>query len=661
MISLSKNYRLILRNGLFLLLIMTLMRISFFLFFKDASHESVADAFFLGLRYDLKMLCIPILGIWLLSSLPFLSPFKHPTAAKFWNTLWWIMSFLILCFYTADFGHYAYLQQRLNANILSYAGDAAISSKMLWQSYPVIRWLLIAIAFLWFTRWVIRKNFFIVNQQPIAVRKKGMKIAQPIIFFLLLAVAIFGRVGQYPLRWSDAFDLGSEYKSNLALNPFQSFFSTLQFRRTGYDLNKVKAHYAELAQYYGIENPDPNTLNFERSYQPRKDFVFQQPNIVLVICESFSAYKSSMYGNPLNTTPFFNSICNNGIFFDRCFTPCYGTARGVWATLTGIPDVTIGATTNTRNPAIVSQHTILNDFKGYEKYYFIGGSASWANIRGLLKNNIDSLHLFEQGDYKAPKIDVWGVSDKNVFLEANQNLAKANKPFFAVIQTSDNHRPYTIPDEDKAAFKVLNVPQDTLLKYGFTTLDEFNAFRYTDFCYQKFIEAAQKEAYFNNTIFVFVGDHGIRGNAGDMLPKVWTEEGLTCQHVPLLFYSPKLLQPKRYSYLVSQLDILPTLAGLSGIPYTNMALGTDILNPAMLAKDSGRSKHLLIFDDNKQLAGTGFSPVFYEKNINNKTGDLYSLVDNSKPQNDSMRNALQSFTEGWLEFARYIPYKNKKK
>ncbi len=85
-----------------------------------------------------------------------------------------------------------------------------------------------------------------------------------------------------------------------------------------------------------------------------------------------------------------------GIFFDQCFTPSYGTARGVWAVLTGIPDVGQANSTTSRNPAAVNQHTIINDFAGYEKFYFIGGSASWANIRGLLTDNIQGLHLYEQ-------------------------------------------------------------------------------------------------------------------------------------------------------------------------------------------------------------------------------------------------------------------------
>src|SRR5206468_9758350 len=113
-------------------------------------------------------------------------------------------------------------------------------------------------------------------------------------------------------------------------------------------------------------------------------------------------------------------------------------------------------------------------------FYFLGGNANWANIRGLLKNNIYGLKLYEQDDYQEKQIDVWGVSDKNLFIEANRILSKEQKPFFAIIQTADNHRPYTIPKEDLGEFKKMELPVDTLKKYGFFSNDEFNAFRYTD-------------------------------------------------------------------------------------------------------------------------------------------------------------------------------------
>jgi phosphoglycerol transferase MdoB-like AlkP superfamily enzyme len=195
--------------------------------------------------------------------------------------------------------------------------------------------------------------------------------------------------------------------------------------------------------------------------------------------------------------------------------------------------------TSSRNPAAVDQHSIINDFQGYDKYYFLGGSTSWANIRGLLTDNIGGLRLYEQENYSSPKVDVWGISDKNLFLEANKVLKNDAQPFFAVIQTADNHRPYTIPEEDRQTFRGVTAPMDSLRRYGFSSNEEMNAFRYTDFGYRTFIEAASKEAYFRNTIFLFVGDHGIPGDAGPLFPRAWTDQRLTAEHVPLLIWAPE--------------------------------------------------------------------------------------------------------------------------
>lgn len=271
--------------------------------------------------------------------------------------------------------------------------------------------------------------------------------------------------------------------------------------------------------------------NYTRIVQPGSRALESQPNIVLVICESFSMYKSSMSGNPLNPTPFFNELCKEGIFFNRCFTPTFGTARGVFATITGIPDVQLSKFA-TRNEESVNQRTIINNFDSYKKFYFIGGRSQFNNFSGLIRN-IDDIKIYEEGSYNAPIVNVWGISDKNLFLQANEVMAKQQAPFFSIIQTADNHRPYKIPVED-SGFIQKNISGDTLSKYGFESSKEFNAFAYTDYCFQKFIEAAQKEKYFSNTIFVFIGDHGVEGDAS-FYPKAWTEQRLSEEHVPLLF------------------------------------------------------------------------------------------------------------------------------
>jgi phosphoglycerol transferase MdoB-like AlkP superfamily enzyme len=364
-----------------------------------------------------------------------------------------------------------------------------------------------------------------------------------------------------------------------------------------------------------------------------------------------------MWGNPLNTTPFFDSLSRKGIFFDQCFTPTYGTARGVWAIITGIPDVEM-ANTASRNPAAVDQHTIINDFTGYEKYYFLGGSTSWANIRGLLTNNIKGLHLYEQEDFKAPKIDVWGISDKNLLLESAQILGGETKPFFAVIQTADNHRPYTIPEEDLKEFKKISLPNDSVKKYGFESLAEFNAFRYTDFSFQKFIQASSSQKYFDNTIFVFIGDHGIAGNAGDMFPNAWTEQRLSSFHVPFLLYAPKLFSPQRSHAICSQVDVLPTIAGACDMTYQNTALGRDIL------KVPPPSQFAFIFDPDNGQTGIVKGEYFFRKSALTGTEELVSLTGNENipiENSEKAKAELRTLTDAMYETSKYMLLNNKKK
>jgi len=640
------------------LIILTVYRFIFFFHYRGVNRPFSGSSFILGLRFDAKFISILGLGILLLSAIPFLNPFKQKGAARFWNIVLSIVFLITLIFLGADFYHYDYLKQRLNASVLNFLQDAGISFNMMMQSYPLVKisiaLIVLLLLFVYWHKALLKR----ITGKAAVVKQKKVITGYYLVFVLLLAGLTFGKLGQFPLRWSDAFVFADDFKASTALNPFQSFFSTLSFKNSGYDKKKLKTYYPLMASYLDVQNPDSNKLNFERWYNPADTFV-KKPNIVLVICESFSAYKSSMYGNPLNTTPYFNELCNNGIFFDRCFTPAFGTARGVWATITGTPDVET-PTTASRNPNIVDQHTIINNFNGYERMYFLGGNPTWANIQGLLSNNINGLRIYAQDDFKAKKVDVWGISDKNLFLEANAILKEKTKPFFAIIQTADNHRPFTIPAEDREAFKLLNFTEEELKKNGFESNDELNAFRFTDFCYRTFMEAAKKESYFDNTIFVFVGDHGIRGNAADLFPKAWTDEGLTCEHVPLLFYAPKLIHANRVHTISSQVDILPSIATLARIPYRNNTFGRNLFDTA-----SAKPAYAFIIDHDVKTIGLVSDQYYFLKNTKTGKQEFVSVTGNEKPvsdaSTDSIKNHMSLMTDAWYETAKYLLLNNKKK
>jgi phosphoglycerol transferase MdoB-like AlkP superfamily enzyme len=652
--NIPKTVRLVFFIGIIFLLIMSLLRLALYIVFPSQGHSfvSLLPCFWLGIRYDLRYAGILSVVLLITGSLSLLDPFRRPAGRRWLFLLVSVAAFLVVFFYCVDFAHYAYLSQRLSASVLNYLTDTGISAGLVWQTYPVLRILLILIVGTWLIRLIIKLVFRRIREKENVSISRGARAAWFVAAFLLLGLGIFGRVGQYPLRWSDAFSEGGDYQANLSLNPFQSFFSSLKFRHSTYDEAKVRAAYPVLAPYFGWDS------GYVRMYTGLPG---PKPNVIVVICESFSAYKSSMWGNPLNTTPFFDSLCRAGLFFDHCFTPSYGTARGVWAVVTGIPDVAPATSTSSRNPAAVDQHSIINDFEGYNKFYFLGGSTSWANIRGLLTNNIKDLHLYEQEDYQAPKIDVWGISDKNLFLEATKVLKRQQEPFLAVIQTADNHRPYTIPKEDQGVFHSIRVSQDSLQKCGFASNEEMNAFRYTDFGYRTFIEAASRERFFANTIFLFVGDHGIPGDAGDLFPRAWTADRLTAEHVPLLVYAPGRPGARRFSFDCSQVDILPTLAGLCHISYRNTTLGRDLLDTARI-----RGKGMaFIYDPDQAYIGIVKDGYFYRRGLVTGKEELVSVVNNdpvpAAVEQGPVRQQLAELTEGLYETARYMLLKNRKK
>ena len=661
---LPKTIRWTFYSGFVFLIIMSLLRFVFVNYFSApaSADNNLTSSYILGFRYDLRYVTIVMMITLLFSYIKPLNPFDKKLGKQIAIITWMLFSSLLLFFYTADFIHYAYVHQRLNASILSYIDNPLISMQMMWQSYPIITIIIIFLV----VEWVLYKFISFTYQLSDKYERTGSQFKNIIIqtiFFIILLYAAIGNIiykgGQYPLRWSNAYSLGSDYKANVALNPMQSFFSTLNFRSSKIDTDLIKKNYSVIADYLTIPSneQDAQNLQFARIHNPVNNNLEASTikNVVLVICESFSAYKSSMMGNPLNTTPYFNDMKKQGVYFNRAFSPAYGTARGVWAVLTGTPDVLEGKTSS-RNPLAVDQHSIIADFKNYEKYYFLGGSASWANIRGVLTNNISDLKIFEQGSYQSSEIDVWGISDKNLFLEANKTLSKNTKPFFAIIQTADNHRPYTIPAEDLKVFVKKTVPKDSLLKFGFENNEEYNAFRYTDFCIEQYIEAAKKEKYFNETLFVFIGDHGIKGDAGTMLPKSFTEQGLTNMHVPLLFYAPSILQPKEYSIPVSQLDVLPSIASLCNIPYTNTTMGKNVFITVQ-QKDNA----IFLYDDFNQQIGVLNNEFYYGYQLKNPSKPIFeSALNNEVVKNDSVQKQMDILTKTIYETAKYMLIHNQK-
>jgi phosphoglycerol transferase MdoB-like AlkP superfamily enzyme len=605
----------------------------------------------MGLQYDLRWIAIVLLPIVVISMIPTLSPFYAARNKKWWTWYLAIITFIVFFFFAADFGSFSYNQTRIDAGTMNFFEDFGIMMQMVWQTYPIIWMILGLIVAVLLVRWMYhRSHWMVINQTDglgIPYRRKYF-----IITALILSFFIYGKFALSPLRRADCFKFKDSFKAYVAINPLQNFFSTLKLRSPEYNEQKARAAFPLMKEQ--LQLPVQNEFSYRREILPGSKALESHPNVVLVMCESFSMYKSSMSGNPMNTTPFFNSLTEKGIFFERCFSPHFSTARGLFALVTGIPDAQLFKF-STQNSLALKQHTIINNFEGYNKHYFLGGSPEFNNFEGLLKN-IDNLQMHTGKRYQTPNINVWGISDKDLFLEANDVFKKETKPFFAIVQTSDNHRPYMIPETDTDFEKII-VPDDQLRKYGFESLREFNTFRYADYCFKKFIDATEKEEYFHNTIFVFVGDHGVAGNAEAMYPTAWTDYRLTDEHVPLLFYAPYILTSQKRTEVVSSIDVLPTIAGMVQQPYVNTTLGRDVLDPA-------KKNNFAFITNTAGRIGIVTDEFYFTRDINFPDGQLvpvtYNSISYTKPQRDSIQQKMSEFTTAFFETAKYLIMNNKK-
>lgn len=565
------------------LLVQTILRIVFWLRFKSpldpVAGSDLVHAFYLGLKYDLQVslgLGIPIL---LLGWIRPIHPVYSETGKRLWFVYTGIVMLGLLSVYAIDFGHYAYLEQRLNATALRFVENLQISATMVWQTYPVITGSLVLLLLVYTSLLLFRFVSGYIQPIPGQYPRWHQKTAVVFLTFFIVLFGLYGKISWYPLRWSDAFFSTHAFTGQLATNPILYFFNTLKNRDETFDIPAARDSYPLIASYLGVDKPDTDRLDYTRQFEYKNSPDRTEPNVVVVFLESFASYKSGLGGNPLNPTPHLDRLAAEGHFYPNFYVPSTGTARSVWTFITGLPDIELNKTSS-RNPLIVDQHTIVNAFENHEKFYFLGGSASWANIRGMLSSNIPGLEIYEEGSYESPRVDVWGISDLSLFEEAHNVLKSVDGPFFAIIQTSGNHRPYTIPEDNKG-FEVLTADEleFDVTEYGFLSLEEFNSFRFMDHSIGYFMKLAKQSPYFDNTLFVFFGDHGIQAGTGKHTPKSEEQLRLSGLRVPLVMYGQGIItEPAVFDKVASQVDLLPTIASVTQTDYIDSTMGRNLLD-----------------------------------------------------------------------------------
>jgi len=643
------------------LIILFLLRLAFYFVFKtDETYPAalLAKAFWLGERFDLRFVLILILPL-LAIGWGRRSPFDSPIVMRWWAAFYTLFGGLWFLFFVFDFGFYSYMKSRLNSTILNTLEAPSIALGMVWQSYPVL-WVCFGfLVGLGVYGFLLQR--FVFREFPRTFLRLPKNILTG-LFVVVFLSGLYGSVSQYPLRWSEAFFSPQHFLSHLSLNPVLYFVETYQFsRKKDYDVAEVRSHYDVMANYLGVTHPDREKLNFSRevkaSHPPFR------PNVVVIVMESMALSKTSLMDSALKPTPNLEALANDSYWFSQYYSPAEGTARNVFSIMTAIPDVTTEETSS-RNPLVVDQKVIANAYKGYRKMYFLGGSANWANIRGIFSNNIEGIEILEDSSgLHKPRTDVWGVSDLDLFIAANEHFEQipADQPFFAFIQTASFHRPYTIP-KNALDFEKKDATPVQLKESGFYSLDQYNSIRFADYSLGHFFEIAKKSPYYKNTIFIVTGDHGLPDEGGANVSKGASMWWLEKYHVPLIIHNKELLPtPTEDTRPAGHLDVMTTAAYLAGIDHVNTTLGRNLFD-----KSLDKERYSFIYDFTSTLGEFGLlDGEFYYHYDNLKKGRLFKYKTDD-PGTDvqaefpQIYQRMDAVARGYLSTAHYMLFNNQK-
>lgn len=521
----------------------------------------------MGWRFDTVIsgyiLFFPLLILSVLSFFSFNKNLVYKTLHYFILILY-LLAFLICAI---DIPFFNYYFSRLTIVVLSWMQNASFGFKMIFEEMSYLIYLfvflVVCIGFIIVLKKIKKKVLQQTdNQHTLSkIRFFIKQFSFSIIALSLLFLGIRGRIEKKsPIKVGTAYFSNYAFPNQLGLNPvytfIQSYIDKINPTNEIFHLMDDETAIRNANQYMHITN---SKIPFVREIKGEEHP--HAANVVVVLMESMSANKMTRYGNPAQLTPFLDSIANHAYCFENFYSAGIHTFNGIFSTLFSYP-------------AQLKQHpmngTIIPQFNGfsntlknfnYHSIYITTHDEQFDNVSGFLHANAFD-NIISQKDYPSDMVlSTLGVPDHYMFeyaIPVLNDLNKKNKPFFACFMTASDHGPYIIPSN--IDFKAKN--KDT--REGIV--------EYADWSIRHFISLAEKQPWFDNTIFVFLADHGgiVGSNAYDM--------PLSYNHIPLIIYAPKLIkEAKSIKNPGGQTDVFPTVMGILGYPYTNSTAGIDLL------------------------------------------------------------------------------------
>lgn len=515
-----------------------------------------------GILFDTANICYCYCLFVVLSLLPFrIRERAWYRRMLFW--MWTVVAGVIVSMNLADTVYFHYAKKRITVDELHFA-DNDNTGHILWRAAGE-NWYLILVgaALVWGAAWLYRR----VKPAPSRIRNPwvfgGVYGALTLVSGVLLVGGMRGGLSHAirPIAMSQAAQFAaSPAKASAVLsNPF-CVLRTMSNRKISYV--KYFADSAELAARFSpYHYPVPDSLRHARFGSQRGK------NILIFVLESFS-YEHSAYLNPelykgeVSYTPFLDSLMREGYLFRRGYANGRKSIDALPSVLSSIPSF--------KTPFVITPQSLgetrglgrLLGEEGYSTWFFNGsenksmGFVAYAKLSGV--ENARTRENYEARMGRQDYDGYWGIWDGPFMQYMARELDEAPKPFFATIFTLSSHHPFVVPEE-----------YERILPEGRTKVQRPVA--YTDRSLRDFFDYARRQPWYDNTLFVFTADH--------VSSEVYGEESKTPtgnSHIVFFMYTPDGSLRGDDPHTAQQIDLMPTLLGLTGYEKPFFAYGQDI-------------------------------------------------------------------------------------
>ena len=550
-----------------LLLVLSLSRLTLLAWYWERVAPTDGTFFILlqGIRFDLVLLGM-LLGPALLAA-PWLSGRKAGTAL-----LRFYLVATTLFIVWVELGTIPYIDQydaRPNYIYVEYLKYPREILTMLLASYGL---LMALVAFVTVASGLLAWRLsgsaqkVSLRQAPLGQSSAGAWLLMPILAVLIFAM-IRSTLDHHPVNPSTVAFTTDSMVNQLALNsPYTLIYAVYEQHR---DARGGAANYGKMDESEVLnividraglgDKVDLHSASPTRHRQTATRRLERPLNLVIILEESLGAeFVGGLGGKDL--TPNLDGLADEGIWFEQLYATGTRSVRGIEAIVSGFPPTTKRsvvklAETQTNFFTIAS----LLQRQNYQTSFIYGGSGHFDNMRRFFLNN-GFQTVIDQKDFKNPQfVATWGVSDEDLFLKAHEYIsAKGDQPFFSLVVTSSNHKPFEIPAGKVETRTGPDGPREMAVAYA-------------DYALGRFLELARSSNYYDNTIFLVVSDHNSRVKGANLIP-------VERFHIPGVIIGSGI-EPRRIAGISSQIDLLPTLLSLMGVDSEHPAIGHDLTTP----------------------------------------------------------------------------------